>query len=332
MKTNQLLIRVYRRSSAAIGFLSAPRYPSATTGLTSRPMPSTCTAASSPGSSHRGGLRAKPTPAGVPVEIRSPGSRVITLERNAISWGTPKIRLLVLELCISSPLRVSEMASLCGSSISSAVTMTGPMGANVSNVFPMVHWLVGVFLVLRRLIFMGVALPQISSTGVAVALSLPLWLGMDMSGHDSQSAHVLAFAGSIAFTLMAILVLAFLERRGRGLPEGRLGTAYVVAAALSILLLSKNRYAELGWLDLMKGEIITVSNFDLTLTAIALAVVLIVLGLFHKELMLVSFDRTLAVTLHKNVVFWDALTYLLIGFTVSKIGRAPCTVTREMSV
>jgi ABC-type Mn2+/Zn2+ transport system permease subunit len=177
--------------------------------------------------------------------------------------------------------------------------------------------LVGVFLVLRRLIFMGVALPQISSTGVAVALSLPLWLGMDLSGHDSQGTHMLAFAGSITFTLVAILVLAFLERRGRGLPEGRLGTAYVVAAALSILLLSKNRYAELGWLDLMKGEIITVSNFDLTLTAIALAVVLVVLGLFHKELMLVSFDRTLAVTLRKNVVFWDALTYLLIGFTVS---------------
>jgi len=67
----------------------------------------------------------------------------------------------------------------------------------------------------------------------------------------------------------------------------------------------------------MKGEIITVSNFDLTLTAIALAVVLVVLGLFHKELMLVSFDRTLAVTLRKRVLFWDALTYLLIGFTVS---------------
>jgi len=177
--------------------------------------------------------------------------------------------------------------------------------------------LVGVFLVLRRLIFMGVALPQISSTGVAAALSLPLWLGLDLSGHDSQITHVLAFAGSIMFTLIAILALAFLERRGRGQPEGRLGTAYVVAAALSILLLSKNRYAELGWLDLMKGEIITVSNFDLALTAIALAVVLVVLGLFHKELMLVSFDRTLAVTLRKNVVFWDALTYLLIGFTVS---------------
>ena len=73
--------------------------------------------------------------------------------------------------------------------------------------------LVGVFLVLRRLIFMGVALPQISSTGVAVALSLPLWLGLDLSGHGSQITHVLAFAGSIMFTLIAILVLAFLERR-----------------------------------------------------------------------------------------------------------------------
>ena len=37
--------------------------------------------------------------------------------------------------------------------------------------------LVGVFLVMRRLVFMGVALPQISSTGVAIALSLPLWFG-----------------------------------------------------------------------------------------------------------------------------------------------------------
>ena len=93
--------------------------------------------------------------------------------------------------------------------------------------------LVGVFLVLRRLIFMGVALPQISSTGVAVSLSLHLWLGLQVT---PQSEHMLAFIGSILFSVVAILVLAFLERRGRGLPEGRLGTAYVVATAISILL------------------------------------------------------------------------------------------------
>jgi ABC-type Mn2+/Zn2+ transport system permease subunit len=177
--------------------------------------------------------------------------------------------------------------------------------------------LVGVFLVLRRLVFMGVALPQISSTGVAVALSVPLWLGLVQPANMSSVEHLMAFAGATFFSLAAILILAFLERRGRGHPEGRLGAAYVVAAALSILLLSKNRYAETGWLDLLKGEIITISNADLALTAATLAVVLVVLGLFQKELLLVSFDRAMAVTLGKKVMFWDVLLYLLIGLTVS---------------
>src|SRR5271169_275380 len=76
--------------------------------------------------------------------------------------------------------------------------------------------LVGVFLVMRRLVFMGVALPQISSTGVAVALSLPLWLGLHPADHGAHSSHALAFAGSMTFSLAAILVLAFLDRRGQG--------------------------------------------------------------------------------------------------------------------
>ena len=39
---------------------------------------------------------------------------------------------------------------------------------------------VGVFLVLRRLVFIGVALPRISSTGVAIALG---FFGQDGLGH-----------------------------------------------------------------------------------------------------------------------------------------------------
>jgi ABC-type Mn2+/Zn2+ transport system permease subunit len=177
--------------------------------------------------------------------------------------------------------------------------------------------LVGVFLVMRRLVFMGVTLPQISSTGVAIALSLPLWLGFHLSDHGSHSAHAFAFVGSITFSLTAILVLALLERRGRGQPEGRLGTGYVVAGALNILLLAKNPYGEIGWLDLMKGEVITISNFDLLLTAVTLMLVIATLGFLYKELLLVSFDRVMAITLGKNVIFWDVLLYLLIGLTVS---------------
>jgi ABC-type Mn2+/Zn2+ transport system permease subunit len=177
--------------------------------------------------------------------------------------------------------------------------------------------LVGVFLVMRRLAFMGIALPQISSTGVAIALSLPLWFGFNLAGHGSQSVHTFAFAGSITFSLGAVLTLAFMERGGRGQPESRLGTAYVVAAALGILLLSQNPYGEIGWLDMLKGEVIAISNSDLVLTAATLALVIGALGMFQKELLLVSFDRDMALILRKNVVFWDVLLYILIGLTVS---------------
>jgi len=177
--------------------------------------------------------------------------------------------------------------------------------------------LVGVFLVMRRLAFMGVALPQISSTGIAFALSCPVWLGLNPAGYSPQTAHMLAFAGSIVFSLGAILTLAFMERRGRGQLEGRLGTAYVVAGASSILLLAQNPSAEIGLLDMLKGEVIAVSNFDLVLTAATLALVLAALGIFQKELLLVSFDRDMAAILRKNVVFWDVLLYILIGLTVS---------------
>src|ERR1051326_6851917 len=83
--------------------------------------------------------------------------------------------------------------------------------------------LVGVFLVLRRLVFMGVALPQISSTGVAMALSLPMWLGVIQPEHTGKQEHLLAFIGSTVFSLGAIMILAFLERRQKGLAEGRRG-------------------------------------------------------------------------------------------------------------
>jgi ABC-type Mn2+/Zn2+ transport system permease subunit len=53
------------------------------------------------------------------------------------------------------------------------------------------------------------------------------------------------------------------------------------------------------------------------MTAASLAVVVVALALFHRELLLVSFDRAMAITLGKNIVAWDALLYLLIGLTVS---------------
>jgi ABC-type Mn2+/Zn2+ transport system permease subunit len=176
--------------------------------------------------------------------------------------------------------------------------------------------LVGVYLILRRLVFLGVALPQISSCGIALAFALPGW-GVVPQLHDSAEERAVAFLGSLAFTLGAIFLLALLERRGRGLVEGRIGTVYVLAGAWSILLLVQNPHGEHGMLDLLRGEIIAVPATDLALTAGTFAVVVLGLFLFQKEFLLVSFDRDMAVTLKKNVVLWDAALFLLIGLTIS---------------
>ncbi len=173
---------------------------------------------------------------------------------------------------------------------------------------------VGVYLTLRRLIFMGVALPQISSCGVAFAFALQAW---GVIPHIHESEHSLAFAGSTLFTLPTILLLSFMMRRGSGSMEGRLGTVYVLAGAWSILLLVTNPLGEHGLLDMLKGEIIAVSNADLTRTTAIFGGVVLVIFLFRKEFLLVSFDREMAITLKKNVVFWDALLFLMIGLAIS---------------
>src|SRR2546422_4036879 len=92
--------------------------------------------------------------------------------------------------------------------------------------------LVGVYLLLRRLVFMGVALPQISSCGIAFAFALHAW---GLVPHLEGGENTLAFAGSSVFTLTAILGLSMLERRGRSLVEAGIGTVYVLAGAWSIL-------------------------------------------------------------------------------------------------
>jgi ABC-type Mn2+/Zn2+ transport system permease subunit len=174
--------------------------------------------------------------------------------------------------------------------------------------------LVGTYLVLRRLVFMGVALPQISSCGIAFAFALQAW---GVLPHVHESEHSLAFFGSTVFTIPTILLLSLLVRRGGGSAEGRLGTLYVLAGAWSILLLVANPLAEHGLLDMLKGEIISISDTDVARTGVVFALVVATLFLFHKEFLLVSFDREMAITLKKNTGAWDALLFLLMGLTIS---------------
>jgi ABC-type Mn2+/Zn2+ transport system permease subunit len=176
--------------------------------------------------------------------------------------------------------------------------------------------LVGVYFVLRRMIFLGVALPQLSAAGIAFAF-LAYRTVVGVHAHEEPSERALAMAGSFAFTLAGLLVLAALERRGRETVEARIGTTYALAAAATILFLAADPYGEAHMVNLLKGDITTTRSGHVTLLAAVYGAVVLVLLAFRKELLLVSFDRELAMVFGRRVALWDGLLYLLIGVTIS---------------
>jgi len=162
--------------------------------------------------------------------------------------------------------------------------------------------LVGVYFLLRRLVFWGVALPEVSAAGIACAFLLQgFGLNLLAAGGEAQERH-LAIAGSVLFTIAAILGLVWLDRRGKGATEGRVGAVYAVAAALSILFVAWNAAGETEMLGLLKGEIVTISDADFRAMLGAFAATAVCFLVFQSEFLLVSYDRDMAVTLGRRVL------------------------------
>ena len=84
-----------------------------------------------------------------------------------------------------------------------------------------------------------------------------------------------------------------------------------------MLLLAANPLGEHGMLDLLKGQILAITNQDLARAGISFVIVLGAMFAFKKEFLLVSFDREMAIALGKNTLFWDLFLFLLIGLTIS---------------
>ncbi|HON08454.1 MAG TPA: metal ABC transporter permease [Verrucomicrobiota bacterium] len=176
--------------------------------------------------------------------------------------------------------------------------------------------IIGVYIILRRMVFLGIALPQISSFGIALVLSIHIWFGHANPTHYGEQ-NIMIYAGAIGLSLIAIIWLAFSEKQNQIYSESRLGAVYAIGLAASILILAKCPVAEQGWMNLLKGEIISVSNADLWLTIFGLGIVVFCFWRFNREFTLVSFDREMAITLKKNVLLWDLLLFLLIGATIA---------------
>jgi ABC-type Mn2+/Zn2+ transport system permease subunit len=68
---------------------------------------------------------------------------------------------------------------------------------------------------------------------------------------------------------------------------------------------------------LLKGEIIAIPDIELLILLLGYGTILAVLTVFHKELVLVTVDREMAISLGKRVALWDLVLFGIIGVTIS---------------
>ena len=183
-----------------------------------------------------------------------------------------------------------------------------------SAVLAIVCPLVGAHLLLRRRIFLGLTLPQIAACGVAGTF----WLSHALDlGHGTGGERFLATLGSLIFTLAGMGLLAYLDRHATGAPEGRLAAAYALASALTVLFVVFNPAGELEILNLLKGEVISLSLGELQLLAAVFGVICASLVLFRREFLLNSFDRDLSFLLTGGSVQWGVWLYVLCGICIA---------------
>src|SRR5690625_1723936 len=188
------------------------------------------------------------------------------------------------------------------------------VGALVGAIAP----LIGAYFVLRRIVLLGLTIPQISSVGVAFALLLQGfgWFGF-VGGDPAAGARLIPAARALSFTIGGALLLGLLVNRRPQFADVTIGIVFAVASALSILLLAQNPLGEAQMLNLLKGEIIAASDADVLGTLVIVGILLGAFFLFQKEFLLISYDRDFAITLRKPVALYDSLFYVVAGGAVA---------------
>jgi zinc/manganese transport system permease protein len=165
----------------------------------------------------------------------------------------------------------------------------------------------GLHIVQRGVIFVDLALAQTAAFGTCVALLA----GFDV--HDWQS-----FPFSVAFTFMGAVLLTFTRTRNPHVPqEALIGILYVVAAAASILVLSKTPGGKEELQRSLVGELLVVPPAEVIKTFVLYVVIGAVHFLLRRHFLTISNDPVKAEQSGLKVRWWDFLFYILFGLVVT---------------
>ncbi len=163
----------------------------------------------------------------------------------------------------------------------------------------------GLYVVLRRLVFLGAALPQFSAFGIAGAalVELPPLLG--------------AVVGAV----LGVTFLPVLRMEGRLPPDGVVGIGYALTSSLAILLLAFADDHHFRPELLLAGDLLGISAADLWIVGGAVLATALLHLLCWRTFKLTSYDPELASALGYRVKVWDALLFLSLGIVLAVVMR-----------
>ncbi len=160
---------------------------------------------------------------------------------------------------------------------------------------------VGVWIVIMKISFIGVAVSHAAFAGALFALLMG-W------------PVVLV---SFFFSLLACAVLGPISDRGRLHPETSIGILFSSTLGLAFLFMGMLPEGRSQGLNLLWGSVLTVSRGDIVLLALTAALVVLCAILFYKELQSVIFSRELARASGIAAALFFYLLLFLTGATVS---------------
>ncbi len=125
------------------------------------------------------------------------------------------------------------------------------------------HVPLGIQVLNRGIVFIDIAIAQIAGVGVIAA---------DFLGFEAQGIAVQISA--LAAALLGALLLTWTEKRWPEIQEAIIGSVFVLAATLEILLLAGNPHAGEYLKDMLVGQVLWVSHGQLGIVALVSALVL----------------------------------------------------------
>ena len=140
---------------------------------------------------------------------------------------------------------------------------------------------VGTWVVIRGMAFLGEAMAHGMLPGVAVAglLGLP------------------AIAGAAASAVVMSAGVGIVARRGRLSNDTGIGLLFVGMLALGVIIVSHSRSFATDLTAILFGDILAIGSTDLVTLAVALAATLAIAALFHRPFVALAFDPRIAATM-----------------------------------